>query len=358
MSNGHYPIVGWRAGAGGVVCPELFPTMRAIQFTAVQQLEVREVADPVPAAGEVVVRIEAAALNHRDLWIKQGQYAGLRFPCIPGSDGVGVVEELGAGVEAAWLGRRVLINPAFGWGGQEAAQGPEFSILGLPREGTLAERIAVPVGQLAGVPEHLDEVEAAALPLAGLTAWRALRVRAGLRAGERVLVNGVGGGTALFAAQFAVEAGAELWVSSSSREKLDRARVLGARGGFDYTREGWAEEARAELGGRGFDVIVDSAGGRGFEALVDLAEPGGRIVFFVATRGNPEPLPCRKVFWRQISLLGSTMGSPADWGAMLDAVARARLRPVVDHVFPFARAGEAFARMEAGAQFGKIVLKP
>jgi 2-desacetyl-2-hydroxyethyl bacteriochlorophyllide A dehydrogenase len=331
--------------------------MRAILLTAVNQLEIRELPDPVPAAGEVVVRIAAAALNHRDVWIKLGQYAGLKFPSIPGSDGVGEVVATGEGVDPAWRGRRVLINPSFGWGPFEGAQGADFSILGLPRHGTLAEAIAVPVAQVSAVPGHLSDEEAAALPLAGLTAWRALMSRAGLRRGERVLVGGIGGGTAVFALQFAVAAGAEVWVTSSSPAKIDQAKALGARGGFDYTRPGWAETAEREAGGL-FHVLVDSAGGSGFESLVDLAAPGGRIVFFGATRGNPGVLPMRKVFWRQLSLLGTTMGSPADWEAMLAAVADRAIRPVVGEVFSFARAAEAFALMERGGQFGKIVLKP
>lgn len=334
--------------------------MRAIQLTAVNQLDVREVADPVPAAGEVVVRIAAAALNHRDVWIKLGQYAGLKFPSIPGSDGVGeVVASHGGAQGEGWLGKRVIINPAFCWGASEAAQGDAFGILGLPRDGTLAEKIAVPVAQLAEAPVHLSTEEAAALPLAGLTAYRALMVRAGLRVGggERVLISGVGGGAALFALQFAVAAGAEVWVTSSSEEKIARAVALGAKGGFDYARSGWAEEARVRAGGF-FDVIIDSAGGAGFESLVDVAAPGGRIAFFGATRGNPSVLPMRKIFWRQLSLLGTTMGSPADWAAMLDFVTRHRIRPTVSEVFSFADAARAFELMERGGQFGKIILKP
>ncbi len=332
--------------------------MRAIQLTAVNQLEVREVPDPSPGKGEVVVKIAAAALNHRDVWIKLGQYAGLKFPCTPGSDGVGVVVAAGPDVvPGGWVGRRVIINPSFGWGQGEAAQGEAFSILGLPREGTLAEKIVVPVGQLSLAPAHLSDEEAAGLPLAGLTAWRAVMSRAQVKRGERVLIGGIGGGTALFALQFAIAAGAETWVTSSSPDKIARAVALGAKGGFDYTKPGWAEAARAEVGGL-FDVIIDSAGGDGFESLIDLAAPGGRIAFFGATRGNPNVLPMRKIFWRQLSLLGTTMGSPHDWASMLAAVERHAVRPVVGEVFPFARAAEAFALMERGGQFGKIVLKP
>ncbi|MBM3854352.1 MAG: zinc-binding dehydrogenase [Verrucomicrobia bacterium] len=329
--------------------------MRAVQLTGVNQLSVGEVADPRPAAGEVVVALRAAALNHRDVWIKSGQYAGLKWPCIPGSDGAGVVAELGEGVDRAWLGREVIINAAFEWGEGERAQGARFTILGLPRDGTLAERIAVPVGQLAARPEHLSWEEAGALPLAGLTAYRALFSRANVQAGERVLVTGIGGGVAVFALQFGMAAGAEVWVTSSSAEKIARAVALGAKGGFDYRDEAWTGEAAKAAGA--FDVVIDSAGGDGLARIVDVVAPGGRIAFFGATRGDTT-LPVRKVFWRQISLLGSTMGSPRDWEAMNRFVARHRIRPVIGGVYPLADAAEALALMERGAQFGKIAVTP
>ena len=330
--------------------------MQAAQLTALNQLNVTDVPAPVPAAGEVVVTLRAAALNHRDLWIKLGQYPGLKYPAQPGSDGAGVVSAVGSGVEATWLGREVVINPSFDWGASEYAQGAAFTILGLPRAGTLAQQIAVPVVQLAAKPAHLSWVEAAALPLAGLTAYRALFARAQLRAGEKILITGIGGGVALFALQFAVAHGAEVWVTSSSAEKIKRAVALGARGGFDYTRDGWAAQVIEHVPGGAFDVIVDSAGGPGFEHVIDLAASGGRIVFFGATRGNPPVLPMRKVFWRNLSVLGTTMGSPTDWQAMLGFVACHRIAPVVCNVFPLEHVGEAFDLMERGEQFGKIVI--
>lgn len=329
--------------------------MRAVQLIGINQLKVGEVPDPRPAAGEVVVAIRAAALNHRDVWIKSGQYAGLKWPCIPGSDGAGVVAEVGEGVDPAWRGRDVIINASFGWGEREEAQGAEFSILGLPRDGTLAEKIAVPVTQLAAKPAHLTWQDAAALPLAGLTAYRALFSRAKVQPGERVLISGIGGGVALFAMQFAIAAQAQVWVTSGTKEKITRAVELGARGGFDYADQDWPKRALEAPGL--FDVIIDSAGGPGFEALLDVAAPGGRVVFFGATRGNPPVLPMRKVFWRQLSLLGTTMGSPKDWEAMTTFVARHKLRPMVSEVFRLERAAEAFALMERGGQFGKIVVQ-
>ncbi|HXA81286.1 MAG TPA: zinc-binding dehydrogenase [Opitutaceae bacterium] len=310
--------------------------MHAVQLAAVNELKIASVPDPQAAPGEAIVRLRAAALNHRDVWIKLGQYAGLKFPCIPGSDGAGVVESVGAGVDAAWLGREVIINPALDWGSRESAQGEEFSILGLPRDGTLAEKVAVPAANLAPKPAHLTWEEAAALPLAGLTAYRALSARAGLKADDRVLITGIGGGVALFALQLAV--------------------ALGAAGGANYKEAGWAA-ALAKAHGP-FDVIVDSVGGEGFNDLVELAASGGRIVFYGATSGNPSGVALRKIFWRQLSLLGSTMGSPCDFAGMLDFVALHRLKPVVSDVFPLARAGEAFALMERGGQFGKIVVTP
>ena len=329
--------------------------MKAARLTCLHTLGLDHVANPVAAPGEAVVRLRAAALNHRDVWIKAGQYAGLKFPVTPGSDGAGVVTEVGAGVEAAWLGREVIINPSFDWGHHERTQEPRFSILGLPRDGTLAEAIHVPVAQLAPKPPHLSWEEAAALPLAGLTAYRALFARAQLQAHEKILINGIGAGTALFALQFAVAAGAVPFATSSSPEKLGKAQQLGAKHGALYTHGGWAKEFGDHYGL--FDVVVDSAGGPGFGDLVDLCAPGGRIVFFGATRGNPGELPTRKIFWKQLSLLGTTMGSPADFAAMTEFITRKGIHPVISEVFPFDRVSDAFALMERGGQFGKIVVR-
>jgi zinc-binding alcohol dehydrogenase/oxidoreductase len=329
--------------------------MRALRIEAVGKVGIADVPEPVPQAGEALVELRAAALNHRDVWIKKGQYAGLKFPCIPGSDGAGVVTAVGEGADVSWVGREVVINPGFDWGPSEAAQSAAFTILGLPRDGTLADRIAVPAAQLSPKAAAMSFEEAAALPLSGLTAWRALFSRARMGAGDRVLVTGIGGGGALFALQFAVSSGNEVWVTSSSDEKIARAAKLGARGGFRYDRDGWAAEAAKAPGP--FDVIIDSAGGAGFGSLIDVAAPGGRIATFGATRGNLPELVLRKVFWKQLSILGTSMGSAADWRAMTAFVDHHAVKPVVSDVFPFARALEAFELMERGGQFGKIVVK-
>lgn len=327
----------------------------AVLIAAKQPLVMQPVPDPVAAPGWAIVRLRAAALNHRDLWIQLGQYKGLKLPIILGSDGAGIVTSVGSPADSAWIGREVIINPSLDWGDNPHAQGPAFRILGLPDNGTFAEQIVIPVANLAPKPSHLSWEQAAALPLAGLTAWRALFTRAQLKPGERVLLPGIGGGAALFALQFAVAAGAEIWVTSSSPEKIARAQSLGARGGVNYREPNWAETLQAKAGGA-FSVIVDSSGGDGFSHLIDLTAPGGRIAFFGATTGNPAGLDLRKCFFRQINLLGTTMGSPADFAGMTAFVEAHKIIPVVDRTFPLADAAAALRHMEAGAQFGKIVL--
>lgn len=313
------------------------------------------VPQPVPDPGEVVVRLHAAALNHRDVWIKGGHYAGLKFPVILGSDGAGTVIAAGSGVDASVVGQEVILNPALDWGHSDKVQEPRFSILGLPRDGTLAEFVAIPATQLVPKPTHLSWEEAAALPLAGLTAYRAVFTRAALQPHERILINGIGAGTALFALQFASALGAVPCVTSSAPWKLERAHELGSKAGSLYNLPDWHVEFGRHHGP--FDVVVDSAGGDGFETLVDLTASGGRIVFFGATCGNPPQLPARKVFWRQISLLGTTMGSPSEFLAMVNFVKTHAIKPVVSEVFDLDHVGAAFERMERGEQFGKLVVR-
>ena len=329
--------------------------MKAALLRAIDSLELDTVPRPVPAPGEVLVHLRAAALNHRDVWIKHGQYAGLKFPVIPGSDGAGVVVDLGPGVDPSWMDREVIINPGLSWGHDPKVQEPRFTILGLPKDGTLAEFVHVPVAQLAPRPGHLSWTEAAALPLAGLTAFRAVFSRGHLKAHERVLITGIGAGTALFALQLAAAAGAIPFVTSSSEEKIRRARELGARDGALYTRPGWERELGEDHGP--FDLIVDSSGGAGFNQLVDLAAPGGRIVFFGATAGNVPDLNLRKIFWKQLNILGTTMGSPTDFQTMTAFVARHAIHPVVSEVLPLERVADAFALLEQGRQCGKVVVE-
>jgi zinc-binding alcohol dehydrogenase/oxidoreductase len=320
--------------------------MQALVLRAVgQPLEHTEVPAPQPAKGEVLVNLRAAALNHRDVYITKGQYAGIQLPCILGSDGAG-----------EYRGRRVLIFPSLDWGDDPRAQGRQFRVLGMPDNGTFAEQICVPRAHIQPVPEHLTWEEAAALPLAGLTAWRTLMTRCQLKKGERVLITGIGGGVALTALQLAVAAGAEVFVTSGSDEKIERAVRMGAKGGANYRNEGWDKTLKNQSGG-GFDVVVDSAGGDGFAAFAGLCHPGGRIGIYGGSLGRINGLSPQIVFWKQLSILGSTMGTVRDFHQMLAFVSRCAIRPVVDSVFPLSEGNAAMRRMDEGGQFGKVVLK-
>ena len=333
--------------------------MQALQLDAVNQpVALRDVPTPTPAEGEILVKLHAAALNHRDVFIQHGQYAGIKLPCTLGADGAGEVAAHGANVpaDAPAVGSRVLINPGLRWGDNPRAQAKDFVVLGMPDPGTFSEYITLPARYIRPLPAHLTFEQGAALPLAGLTAYRAAFTRAQVQPGERVLVTGIGGGVAMLAAQFCIARGAEVWVTSGSNEKLTRAQALGAHGGINYHADHWVKTLTQQASGL-FDVIIDSAGGVAFGPLLDAATPGGRIVFFGGTLGNIPDLPPAKVFWKQLTILGSTMGTEQDFDDMLALVTEQKIVPVVDEVFPRADGEAALRRLEAGAQFGKVVLK-
>jgi zinc-binding alcohol dehydrogenase/oxidoreductase len=331
--------------------------MLALQQDAPHQPAVaRDIPTPQPGAGEVLIKLHATALNHRDVWIQKGQYAGIKLPCTLGADGAGEIAALGAGVEGWAVGAPVIIYPGVEWGDNERTQGRAFRVLGMPDPGTFAEYTTAATRYVRPRPAHLTAEQAAALPLAGLTAYRAAFVRAQVQPGERVLVTGVGGGVAQVAAQFCAAAGAEVWVTSGDDDKITRALALplGLRGGINYQQANWGRTLTQGSGS--FDVIIDSAGGEAFGTLLDVAAPGGRIVFYGATLGNIPQLPPAKVFWKQLSILGSSMGSEQDFDNMLAFVHEHQLVPVVDKTFPLAEGEAALRYLEAGQQLGKVVL--
>jgi zinc-binding alcohol dehydrogenase/oxidoreductase len=330
--------------------------MKAIVLEAADKpLVLKEVEKPVLNAGEVLVQIKAAALNRRDYWITVGKYAGLKYPSILGSDGSGIVAEIGTGVDKACLNKEVIINPCHNWGNHNEYQNRDFTILGLPENGTFAEFVKVKAEYLYPKPVHLSWEQAAALPLAGMTTYRALFTKGHAKKGDKVLITGVGGGAGTFTLQWAVAAGCQVFVTSGSGEKIEHARQMGASAGVNYKAQDWAEQLKLMAGG--FNVVIDSALGDGFDKLLDLANPGARIVIFGGTAGNIPPLNGRKIFWKQLQILGTTMGSPDDFKAMLDFVNQHQIVPVIDEVFPLAQADRAVHKMENSSQFGKIVLK-
>lgn len=336
------------------------PMKAAIIQEVNQPVSVQEVEKPQAGPGEVIVQLKAAALNHRDVFVQQGKYPGMKLPVVIGSDGAGVVSEIGQGVSEEWLGKEVIINPSHNWGSDDRFYSKSFKILGMPDNGTFAEYLKVEAKYLHPKPQHLSFEAAAAIPLGGLTAWRALMTRAGLKPSERVLVTGIGGGVALFVLQFAVASGAEVWVTSGSDEKIEKAIALGAKGGVNYKDPNWTKNLIAATGGDRsgyFDVIIDSAGGPHFAKLIDVATAGGRICFFGGTTGNITDIIPGKVFFKQLNIYGSTMGTEAEFEAMIQFIEEKQIQPILDETFVLDDTEMALRRMDNGTQFGKIVLK-
>jgi zinc-binding alcohol dehydrogenase/oxidoreductase len=297
---------------------------------------------PEPAPGETLVRIRAAALNHRDVYITHGKYPGITLPVTLGADGAGEAD-----------GRDVLIDPMLGWGDDDRVWQPGATILGMPRDGTMASYVAVPRENVHPKPAHLTMEEAAALPLAGLTAYRALFTRGGLASGETVLITGVGGGVQTFVLLFAKAAGARTIVTSGSDEKLARARALGADVAINYrTDEAWHKSVRKA---GPVDLAIDSAGGATLGRCIDAVRPGGRVVLYGGSNGDASVRPF-SIFWNHLDVLGTSMGSPRDFAAMLAFVEREQIRPVIDRVYGMGEAAAAMKRMEESHQFGKIVV--
>lgn len=324
--------------------------MQAVVITAIDTLAVRAFPDPVAKPGEVVVEIRAAALNRRDLGVRKGFQGAtpLPLPFVLGSDGAGIRRD---------TGEEVVILPSVAWGDREDAPGPQFRILGGVDNGTCAELIAIPEENLFPKPARLSWEEAAAFPLAALTAWRALFSKGELRRGDTVVVLGAGSGVSTFAVQLAAQVGARVLVTSSSDQKLAAAQALGAAAGVNYrTHPDWPAAVLELTAGAGADVVIDSVGTTWPDSL-RCVRAGGCIVSFGATGGPQATVPTRDLFIRQVEIRGTTMGSPREFAALLGAIERGSWRPVIDSVRPLAEAEAALARMESQEQFGKLVLE-
>ncbi len=320
--------------------------MKALVFNEINRpLDWQEMPEPrAKKKSDAVVELRAAALNHRDVFIAEGLYPGLRTGTILGSDGAGFLD-----------GKRVVVCPSVAWGRSEKAPAPDFRVLGMPDDGTFAEAILMPRRLIFPMPAHLDFESAAALPLAGLTAFRAVFSKIQLKKGEKCLITGIGGGVALAALQFARAVGAEVFVTSSSDEKIERAVQLGASGGANYRDDGWEKKLKKEAGA--FDAVVDSAGGEGFAKLVGLMAPAGRLATFGGTRGKIDGLSPQLIFWRQLSIFGTSMGSEKEFAAMLRLVEKHEIRPVISEIFELKNGPKAMEKMARGEQFGKLVFK-
>lgn len=310
-------------------------------------MQLSTIADPVPRPGEALVELRAVGINRRDLLIRSGIADAYRFPLplVLGSDGAGIRRD---------TGEQVVILPSLDWGPSDRIAGPDFQILGGPRDGTYAELVAVPEVNLFPRPAGFSWTESAALPLASLTAYRALVSVGELKRDERLVVLGVGSGVSMAAIQLGIAIGARVAVTSSSEDKIGRAIEVGADVGIDYRDEDWPR-LLAEAAGPA-DVVLDSVGSTWQHSMRLLAR-GGRLVACGATGGGSVEFDVRSLYLEQKQILGTMMGSDRDFGHLLDLVQAGDVRPVIDSVHPLAEASSAHRRLETGGHFGKLVLE-
>lgn len=313
-------------------------------------LQYTESTSRVPEAGEVQIQLKSAGINHRDLFIMAGR-TSQDAPLIPGSDGTGVIVEIGEGVRGFAIGDEVIIHPTLGW--EFANNVPTVpDIIGGPTDGTLAQYITLPAENALPKPAHLSWEEAGVLSLSALTAYRALFTRGELKQGEHILIPGIGGGVATYALLMAVAAGAQVTVTSRSEAKRNEALRLGATHVLDSHAD-WHLQSDSEP----VDMILDSIGQAMFPKYFDIIRPGGRIVMYGASSGDDLTVPIRSIFFPQVSLIGTSMGSREEFVQMLQWVEQHDIHPVIDSVYPLQDVAEAFERMENGEQFGNLAIR-
>jgi NADPH:quinone reductase-like Zn-dependent oxidoreductase len=309
-------------------------------------LKLEEVEDPVAGAGEVLIRLHAASLNHLDIWMRRG-LPSVPKPRILGADGAGVVESVGEGADSISPGDRVLINPGLDDGAR---------IVGEHMDGTHAELISVPAENVYPVPDGLSFEEAAAFPLVFETAYRMLVTKARVREGEWVLVWGVGSGVGSASFVIAKALGARTLVTSSSAEKLERARELGAEAVVNHAEDDVAAAVKEATGGSGVDVVIEHVGEATWKTSLQAAGTNGRVVVCGATSGPNPPAQLHRIWWKQLEIYGSTMGTREDFEGVYELVASGKVKPIVDRVFPLGEAAAAHEYLEEGRQFGKVIL--
>ncbi|MFH1811538.1 MAG: zinc-binding dehydrogenase [Pseudomonadota bacterium] len=340
--------------------------MKAAAITShggLDRLTIVDLPEPVPGPGQVRLRVHAAALNHLDLWVRRG-LPGLTLPMphVIASDVAAVVESWGEGVNSFKTGQAVVVSPGFGCGGCAACLGGDeslcrsYHIYGESVPGLMAAQVVVPALHVLPMPGGLTFGEAAALPLTFMTAWRMVMNRGGLRPADTVLVLAAASGVGTAALQIARVAGARVIAGASSEPKRALARSLGADEVVDTSTTDWRKQVKAVTGRRGVDLVVEHVGGRTFEAAMACLAPGGRLVTCGATTGAEAQLNLRHVFFKQLSVVGSTMGTRADLTRALDLVGQGRLRPVVHGVFPLAQIQQAQQVLEDRQALGKVVL--
>jgi len=333
------------------------------EFGGPEVLRIAEVPLPEPSAGEVLLRVRAASLNHLDIWVRRGLPMEITMPHIGGSDVAGEVASLGKGVKGVKVGARVVVNPSLSCGKCEwckAGEEPlcvDYKIIGEHVNGGFAEYVTVPAANLFPIPDSYSFEQAAAAPLVFLTAWRGLMTRGRLKKGESVLVTGASGGVSTAAIQIAKHAGATVYALTTG-ENMARVKELGADVVYDRAQEDWSKRLFAETGKRGVDVVLDSVGEKLWQANVRSLARGGRLVVYGATTGYRAELDLRVVFWKQLEVIGTTMSNKSEFEEVMRLVFSGALSLVIDTTYKLEQIREAHARLENGQQFGKIVMTP
>jgi NADPH:quinone reductase-like Zn-dependent oxidoreductase len=324
------------------------------EATGTQAAHMAQVPTPTPAAGEARVALKAASLNHRELWIARGLYPGMQLPTTMGADGAGIVDAVGQGVDAAQIGREVVIYPALNWGDDPRFPTNTFGLLGMPGPGTIAEYVCVPAASLVSKPAHLSFAQAAALPTAGVTAWRALTVCAKLQKGETVLVTGISGGVACYALLFAHALGARVFVTSSSDASIAKAVDMGALGGLNYKDDTWRKQIGKLTGG--IDVVIEGAPASGVPNYIRALNMAARVVVYGSTGGQAFQVGAPELFLKYAQVIGTAMGTPDDFRGMIDFVQTHAIIPPIDRNFALDDAAAALLYLETSHQFGKVVI--
>ena len=327
-------------------------------------IEIAEVETPEPGPGEVRVAVRASSMNHLDLWVRRGLPVETTWPHIGGSDIAGVVDARGPGAEDVPEGIPVVVNPSLDYETYDGTgRGPSFPerafhLIGEHTQGGFAEHAVVPAANLVEIPDGISFETAAAAGLVTVTAWRGLVKRGGLRAGERALITAASGGVGTVAVQIARRAGARVHAVTSGPENVERVRELGADHAYDRLEGEWSGAVWADTDERGVDLVLDSVGAAMWEENLKALAVGGRLVTYGATTGADGPTEIRRVFWKQLSILGTTMGTPTEFREAMGLVFRGEVEPVIHEVVPLDELARAHEMLEAGEVFGKLVIVP
>ncbi len=328
--------------------------MKALFLNSDKSLEIKEVVVPQLHEQDVLVSLKASALNHREIWIKKGLYPGMKLPCILGADGAGVITKIGSKVDASILGKEVIVYPGYDWGEKETYPSKSFRVLGMPDPGTIAEYISVPFDHVIEKPSYLNFPEAASIPVAFLTAWRALVHHGQIDESKNILITGIGGGVAQAGLALAKAFGSKIFVTSSSQEKIDFAKKQGALAGVNYKKEDWHLELREQC--KEIDIVLDSSPSPKLDDYYSFLRYGAKIVAYGSTGSRNTSINISKFFLRHIQFIGTAMGSPKEFEELLAFMDQHHIRPIIHAQYSMNQSLTAIEELQKGNHIGKIVI--